>query len=145
LFDGRQWSELKLEKQIAQCILYPRRIIGIVEEPFLESFAEFKRRLGIERIRRPKPAPGEKRSEIVIREEEAVKRRELERVLVESRWRGLLEPLRAEGRIVFTKNEHFGKLRGSSIAKKMHADLKRIGIETSLKFQSEGAIVEVLK
>ena len=56
------------------------------------------------------------------------------------KWAHVIQFLEVGKPFTFSKNSHYGKLRGRDIAKAAHRDLRRIGIETRLKFiKNDGA------
>jgi hypothetical protein len=142
-FKNNNWKEIELIK-IEKIISTKEKIKNFVCDSF-ESIGEYRKRLNIEKINK----------KLICNKEEVTndeftllnnynKEKEIEKKQLEKIWEKELCYLKNNNIISFTRNEHKGKLRGKHIAKKLHSDLKKIGMKNKLYFRSNKVIVELI-
>jgi len=145
------WKQMKLKDKVK---VFRKTIAEITSKPvqiILETTGQIRKTLGIQKIKKKKPISKKK---IKIEKKPRDVEKELERIV--KRWDWLIEQLYKEGSVHISKNEHFGSLRGKSIAKEAHRKLKRVGIKTRVNYkknkdaeiileQPEGIKVELIR
>jgi len=134
------WKSFNLVKNVfVDFRVCPKKCVKSFGVSIGESIGEWRKRLGIKRIK--------KKNKVLVSEEKVILekenlRLELEKKQLESRWASALVMFRSEGVVSWGRCEHFGKLRGKHIAIVFNRDLKKLGISSRLRFKKDLAIVE---
>lgn len=152
-FIGGQWikSPSRIKKVIG--FFNPRKMSEYIyrdtSKPFREirekeeeTLGEFRKRLGIKKTKK-EPMIKAKEPKIENRGPGFANRQYKAKLLFE-KWKPLLKRLEA-GKIYISENEHYGKLRGQSIAKKAKSELKQLGYELQVKYKNKGAVIWLKK
>lgn len=67
-----------------------------------------------------------------------------EREHLEIKWRQVIRMLDMNGRVMVTRHSHFGSLRGIDILLNAKRDLKRLGINVSIKKDDDVSIISLV-
>ncbi len=116
----------------------PKQIV----ESARESLVDWRKRNNIERIKKKKDLLTKEETEVIHNAERS---KEIEKAIIRKRWKNYIMILNRDGVISFDKNEHFHSLRGKHIAKAMHRDLGKLGIDNRLSFRGSKGSVRLLR
>ena len=133
------WIEFKVDKKNPVNYVIDRIETGF--QNIEESISEFKKRLGIEKIKKKKEQLTEQEVKILddYKASEEIKKKQLAEM-----WKKEIELLLRDKTISFNKNEHKGKLRGKHIAVIFNKDLKHLGYKTKLYFRADKANIDLV-
>ncbi len=144
IWGKEQWEEFnptakQFAKEVIERFVFkpPRKFI----QEMSETMGQWMKRHGITRVKKPKVKT---KKEISIPSPERAG--SFTDRHFRKKWSDVIFCLNQRGKYRFIKHAHRGKLRGRDIAKAAHRDLRRIGIETRLKFIKNGeAVLEVIQ
>jgi len=154
------WKKFQTKKEalkflaltIDDVILEPVRKAFQTTEQAFETMGQWMKRHGIVKEKKKKAYLYGHKIKVFIGTEEPVITPVLnkkERIALDhfrNKWVRVIEQLCiSRGPVIFPKNYHNGKLRGRHAAKACHSDLKKLGIETDLRWRGNGAAILKLK
>ena len=148
------WVKFQVIKELSKRIddfIYKHGVSPIQAHviPVIETMGQWMKRHGI--VKEKKKIVFKNDSEISYAEisKKSILRGSDEKKILElhirKKWFRVIVYLLNENRVTFTKNAYNGKLRGRDAARACHSDLKKIGIETDIRWRGNGAAILELK
>jgi len=105
-----------------------------------ETLGEFKKRIGAEPPPKHLKKLGSKKIIKEIRKNKPFGKYFEKEERLYKKWEKMLERLKT-GKVYISPNEHYGLLRGQSIAKIAKRELRQLGYDLKVKYKNKGAII----